>query len=260
MQDQWYYLCAGKQAGPVSTDDLRRLVGAGQLGDADEVWRVGTPDWRPVRQVPEFADLLGNRPAVAVQAPPVQVTAEPVGLPTAEPSFANLAQIRRWLTAGPVVVLRHSLFGAVGGMIGSACLLLIGGGMLIQLRPDVLVPFLIALALAGAGLLGVLYNFVVLLDRRPQLVLGREGLYGAPGRVRRPVRWEQIEKAHLSQLLRNGATTDAVITLTVRGSFGLPEQVAVDVYRLSWDPQRIFHEIGRRAGLTERAPGAVGAP
>ena len=33
---------------------------------------------------------------------------------------------------------------------------------------------------------------------------------------------------------------------------GNPEEVAVDVCRLTWDPESIFREIGRRAGLAER--------
>jgi hypothetical protein len=241
MQDQWYYLCGGKQAGPVSTDGLRQMVGAGQLGDADEVWRVGTPDWLPVRRVPEFAELIGHRLAAVVQVP-------------AAPSPVDLARVVGWLSAGPDVVLRHGKLSAVGAMVGFAVMPAVGVGLLSRFRPEILIPFLIALGLAGVGLLGILLNFAVLLDRRPQLVLGREGLRGTRGRVRRAVRWAEIEKANLSQLLRNGAVTDAVITLTVRDTFGTAEQVAVDVYRLTWDPERIFREISRRAGLAERVP------
>ncbi len=55
MADEWYYMHQGRQAGPISLEQLKQLVAAGQLRESDEVWKQGTPDWRLIRTVPELA-------------------------------------------------------------------------------------------------------------------------------------------------------------------------------------------------------------
>ncbi len=41
----WYYTIAGKQAGPVNFDELKRLAGAGSLRPNDYIWSEGTKVW-----------------------------------------------------------------------------------------------------------------------------------------------------------------------------------------------------------------------
>jgi hypothetical protein len=45
---RWYYSRAGQTAGPVTGDEVRRLVGSGQLQPTDFVLQEGTQTWVPV--------------------------------------------------------------------------------------------------------------------------------------------------------------------------------------------------------------------
>jgi CHAT domain-containing protein/tetratricopeptide (TPR) repeat protein len=74
--DNWYYLLAGKEAGPVSLEHLEQLVASGKLRADNEVWKQGTPDWVRLRSVPQLARAL----LAARQAPPAAF--EGTALPT----------------------------------------------------------------------------------------------------------------------------------------------------------------------------------
>lgn len=69
----WFYVRAGRKAGPVSTEALRRLVASGQVASTTKVWRVGMVDWQPLRTQSEFAGLtpppVPHEPAPAAPAP-----------------------------------------------------------------------------------------------------------------------------------------------------------------------------------------------
>lgn len=58
---QWYFSKGGTQMGPVSLDELRAKIAAGEVTGADMVWREGFPDWKRIADVPE----LGISPAAA---------------------------------------------------------------------------------------------------------------------------------------------------------------------------------------------------
>jgi hypothetical protein len=51
MQDEWYYARDGRQSGPVSDQELRRLVNDRTLRPEDLVWREGMADWEPAGSV-----------------------------------------------------------------------------------------------------------------------------------------------------------------------------------------------------------------
>lgn len=59
----WYYTQGGQQVGPVTVDQLRQMMGTGQLGSGDLVWRDGMAQWAPASTVPE----LGTRGPAPVQ-------------------------------------------------------------------------------------------------------------------------------------------------------------------------------------------------
>ena len=59
---QWFYGRDGAQHGPVSEDELRRLVDAGQLSAHDLVWREGMADWQPAQDVPGLLDVVAVGP------------------------------------------------------------------------------------------------------------------------------------------------------------------------------------------------------
>lgn len=46
----WYYQQGGEHIGPVSSDDIARLVGCGQLRPAEEVWKA----WKDVNNKVRF--------------------------------------------------------------------------------------------------------------------------------------------------------------------------------------------------------------
>ncbi len=51
---EWFYEKNGAQQGPVAEDELKRLVGAGDVNPRNLVWREGMADWSPYATV--FAD------------------------------------------------------------------------------------------------------------------------------------------------------------------------------------------------------------
>ena len=51
MDDKWYYGHGEERLGPVSIDELRRLVASHQLRAEDLVWRKGFEEWTPAGQV-----------------------------------------------------------------------------------------------------------------------------------------------------------------------------------------------------------------
>jgi hypothetical protein len=71
---QWYIAREGKQHGPVSDAEMRKLVELGHLRASDLVWRQGFPDWKPAVAVfPQPAPAHAVAPAPA----PVQPTQTP---------------------------------------------------------------------------------------------------------------------------------------------------------------------------------------
>jgi hypothetical protein len=49
---RWYHLQGEDQHGPITLDEIRRLVVDGQVAPDTFVWADGMPDWLPARQVP----------------------------------------------------------------------------------------------------------------------------------------------------------------------------------------------------------------
>jgi len=60
----WFYMRGDQQQGPVTLDDLRRLLAQGELSGSDLAWSAGMPQWMMAGQIP------------ALQAPPRAVPVE----------------------------------------------------------------------------------------------------------------------------------------------------------------------------------------
>ncbi|HVH47546.1 MAG TPA: DUF4339 domain-containing protein [Labilithrix sp.] len=60
MNEAWFYRLGESQLGPVSTEELRRLIGTRQIGPAIAVWREGLPGWMPASQVPQLLPSEGG--------------------------------------------------------------------------------------------------------------------------------------------------------------------------------------------------------
>jgi hypothetical protein len=108
VSDQWYYLHAEAIHGPVSGDELRRLVQTGGLDPVDLVWPI---DWDPLDAVPAEAALkfpeLPPADSVGTRPPPSPLPAwlpdlaevlragqDPSALPTPPPE-SWIADVRR---------------------------------------------------------------------------------------------------------------------------------------------------------------------
>jgi len=59
----WYYATGGQQNGPVSLEELVRLVGTGTVKATDLVWCEGMTGWTPAGEVPELAAPPSQRPS-----------------------------------------------------------------------------------------------------------------------------------------------------------------------------------------------------
>jgi hypothetical protein len=94
MADQdgtWWYEDAGRQAGPVTTETLGRLLAEGRVSPAHRVWRNGMAGWEQMNRVAELAPILaaqaapGAPRAPALPPPPFPPPAVPPAAPAAHP-------------------------------------------------------------------------------------------------------------------------------------------------------------------------------
>ena len=68
----WFYATSGQQNGPVSQEELVRLIGTGTVKPTDLVWCEGMPNWTPAGEVAELAPPPPvPRTAPSPPAPPV---------------------------------------------------------------------------------------------------------------------------------------------------------------------------------------------
>ena len=73
-RQQWYYAPIGTQLGPVSTDELRRMLSSGQVPASAPVWREGMADWQPAGQVEELKTALPAGGGAIAPTPPLPPT------------------------------------------------------------------------------------------------------------------------------------------------------------------------------------------
>jgi uncharacterized membrane protein len=59
---EWYYEKEGAQSGPVSEDELKRLIDSGDISSQNLVWKEGMSDWSPYETVFSVATVAGNCP------------------------------------------------------------------------------------------------------------------------------------------------------------------------------------------------------
>jgi hypothetical protein len=113
----WYYARGNKQMGPVSSADLKRLAGAGDLLSDDLVWREGLTEWAPARSVRGLFDE--DKPPATKQAveqsPSIPTVAGPQNAnpaPEKPPAPATpTAPLNRKPSRHPIDALLDSLRG-----------------------------------------------------------------------------------------------------------------------------------------------------
>jgi hypothetical protein len=70
--DSWFYLIENRPVGPMSGEQLRAAVSAGQVGPETPVHRAGWPEWRRAADVPGvFPDAVPVAPGRSPPPPPV---------------------------------------------------------------------------------------------------------------------------------------------------------------------------------------------
>lgn len=140
MPDQWFYASSGGQAGPLDTDELRRLAGEGGLQPTDLVWREGLPAWMPAAKVPELFPAAADAPGGAADLPAAGYA------PLPAPDYSSPAAVLPYqgggvpvgISARTMELLRQTrpwvIFFSVLGFLATGLMLLVGlfitvGGM-----------------------------------------------------------------------------------------------------------------------------------
>ena len=101
MESVWYYARGGAQTGPVSFDDLKAAIKAGQLGRDDLVWKEGTADWVPLNTSTDSSGSLGTtaRAVGDSTSPGPACAAHAPAAPTAAPAPMSIYdESREWPT------------------------------------------------------------------------------------------------------------------------------------------------------------------
>lgn len=66
--NMWHYNDNGAQRGPISIDELKAKIAAGELSGTSLVWQVGTKDWKAVREFPELVTEIQTPPPLPKEA------------------------------------------------------------------------------------------------------------------------------------------------------------------------------------------------
>lgn len=102
MQRLWYYTNRGEQRGPITEEEFRARVQAGEIAPSDLAWTDGMTDWAPV----------STRPELRVFEPAPAPSSAPPNHPG--PSFSSgsvaLPDFGPWLT---IVGVSNILIGAL---------------------------------------------------------------------------------------------------------------------------------------------------
>src|SRR5262250_2463246 len=59
---KWWYISNSERKGPVSEDDLQRLMIDGALTSSALVWQAGMAHWRPIEEIAALVPLLSELP------------------------------------------------------------------------------------------------------------------------------------------------------------------------------------------------------
>src|SRR5438067_12203901 len=70
MAQNWYYARGNDQFGPVTIDQLKSLIGTGQVQMADLVWTEGMAQWGAAQAVPELVAQTTPNPYASTLPPP----------------------------------------------------------------------------------------------------------------------------------------------------------------------------------------------
>jgi len=110
----WYYSKRGAQQGPVSLDEMRRLLAEGDIAAGDLVWHEGMADWTAAGEVAELGAARGLDAGVAPAA------GVPVGSPSVFPGAGSPigAQPLKGMAIGSMICGIVGLLSCLGIPLG----------------------------------------------------------------------------------------------------------------------------------------------
>ena len=142
-----------KEYGPVSADQIRAWIAQGRANARTQVQAIGSTDWKPLAEFPEFADAL--QPAAPAAAPPLPAAGAQPG--AAPPKTSGLAIAS--LVLGCLGLLTCGITSMVGLVLGIIALVRINksqgrtGGQGIALAGMIVSAAFLLLAPISAALL-----------------------------------------------------------------------------------------------------------
>jgi predicted Zn finger-like uncharacterized protein len=100
----WYAMIRGKQAGPVTRDELEAHANEGEVGPRTYLWREGMDAWQHAKDIPDMSALFPQLPAPAAPPPaagPAQA-AQPVSAQARPPAAIRPEEARPPVQPAPV--------------------------------------------------------------------------------------------------------------------------------------------------------------
>jgi hypothetical protein len=91
----WYYTVNNQQAGPVDEAEIKKLVAAGTITAATQVWTNGMAAWAPIGSTP-LASLVGSLPPAPPAFAPVAVD---------KPEVASIKKLFTWFWISLIAIL-----------------------------------------------------------------------------------------------------------------------------------------------------------
>jgi uncharacterized RDD family membrane protein YckC len=127
--DQWYYVVAGAQQGPVTVEQLQGLIHSGQVAGDTQVWCERMAGWEPANRLPEFSFAQAAQPGYPPAGYP-QGGGMPLGYQSAMPAYGTPLYAGFWIRVGayiidyillliPTVVVAFIIGMIAGLMLGS---------------------------------------------------------------------------------------------------------------------------------------------
>ncbi len=131
--EQWFVARDGNQQGPFSSDDLRRMVAAGQLAPTDMVWKEGLKDWAPASALRGLFPSAQPRltpatPAAIPQARELNPYAAPSVTVYQDPPSAGTIEYAEYLPRVGAFLLDGLFLGLMGCIPGGIILFVVAAG------------------------------------------------------------------------------------------------------------------------------------
>jgi hypothetical protein len=165
----WYYAVNGQRVGPVSDQEMARVVAEGTVTAETLVWKAGMAEWRPWHEVAPTANLTpppppmpGGEPAAADASPAAEEPAHP------EAFWAAVRQNGYAISTGGVLGRAFDLYKThFGACLGAALVgyLLVGAAGMIPFV-SLVAAFLVSPQINA----GVMWNFLRRLRGEPAVI------------------------------------------------------------------------------------------